>query len=166
MALPTHKIPQGRPGVQTDGLKNHSSPHSGNHLPSDLLTSSSPLLLLLSSSSSSTFCQAPGDPSIPDNQAQVPIGVGPRANAEVATKAAGGLGAQPCTTPSLQSPLFNWRGPWNCPQKVVVGGGDTSFRGPCSNSRRAPTSKPATWQEGQRGDDKCPSCGSMRWEAC
>lgn len=165
MALPTHKIPQGSPGLQTDGLKNHSSPHSRNHLPSDLLTSSSPLLLLLSSSSSSTFCQAPGDPGIPENQAQAPMGVDPRANAEVAAKAAGRLGAQPCTTPSFRS-LVQLERTRNCPQNVVVGGGDTRLRGPCYNSRRAPTSKPATWQEGQRGDDKCPSCGSMRWEAC
>lgn len=92
MALPTHKIPQGSPGLQIDGLKNHSNPHSGKHLPSDLLTSSSPLLLLLSSSSSSIFCQAPGDPGVPGNQAQEAMGVDPPANAEVAAKAAGGLG--------------------------------------------------------------------------
>ena len=37
----------------------------------------------------------------------------------------------------------------NCPQEVMVGGA-ARLRGLCSNSRRAPISKPAMWQEAQR----------------
>ena len=166
MALATHKILQGSPGLQTDGLKNHSSPHSGKHLPFDLLTSSSPLLLLLSSSSSSssTFCHVPGDPGIPGNQTQEPMGVDPPANAQRwLLKQQGGLGAQPCTTPSLRSPLFNWRGPRTAPKKLWWEG-VTQGLGACVPIPGGPP--PQSQPHGRRGDDKHPSCGSMRWEAC